>query len=71
MPRGGASLGCDWLLAAGTPVEIDRPGAGGSVPGRAVRSGDGSLTVVFGSDPAAMAQIDRVLDSLVPKRIAT
>jgi len=59
-------LDCDWPLAAGAPFEIDLRGADSSVTGRVVRSGNGSLAVVFGSDPAAMARIDRALDSLAP-----
>ena len=70
MSRGGASLDCDWPMAAGTPFEIDIPGAGGSVAGRVVRSGDGSLAVLFSSDPTTLARLDRVLDALVPQRTA-
>jgi methyl-accepting chemotaxis protein len=68
--RGGALLDCDWSLAAGTPFEIELRGAGGSVTGRVVRCDKGGLAVVFNSDPATVARIDRVLDSLAPRRAA-
>jgi hypothetical protein len=70
MSRGGASLDCDWMLAVGTPFEIDLEGAGGSVAGRVVRGDGGGLAVVFSSDPAALARIDRVLDLLTSMREA-
>ncbi len=68
--RGGALLDCDWPLGAGVPIEIELPGAGGSVTGRVVRSGKGGLAVVFSSDPAALARIDGALDTLAPQRAA-
>jgi methyl-accepting chemotaxis protein len=62
--RGGASLGSDWTMPTGTQVEIDLPDAGGSVPARVVRCGNGELGVVFGSEPQALQRIDRFLAGL-------
>jgi hypothetical protein len=45
--RGGALLASDWALAAGTPLELELQGAGGSVMGRVVHSGRGNLALVF------------------------
>ena len=68
--RGGASLGCDWTLAAGTAVEIDLPDAGGKVTAR-VASGDGrEVRLVFGGDPSELARIDRLLGALGASRVA-
>jgi methyl-accepting chemotaxis protein len=66
--RGGALLASDWALAAGTPFELELRGAGGVLMGRVVRSDKGALAVVFSLDPAALACIDRLLDSLAPRR---
>jgi methyl-accepting chemotaxis protein len=70
LSRGGALLECDWSLGAGAPFEIELPGAGGGVTGRVVRGGADGLAVVFNADPAAIARIDRVLDSLTARRAA-
>ena len=62
--RGGASLECDWSLTAGSPLEVELPGGGGGVAARAVRSEGGRLAVVFSSEPAAIARIDRAIDAI-------
>ena len=58
--RGGAALACDWPLAAGAPVSLELE-AGGIVPGRAVRSGQGRLAIVFQQDAASLERLDRAL----------
>jgi methyl-accepting chemotaxis protein len=62
--RGGASLAGDLLLAPGTMLDVDLPGAGRPVPARVVRSDGRELGVVFGADPEALIMIDRFLASL-------
>ena len=68
--HGGTLLASNWVLATGTPIELALPGAGGGLRGRVVRGEMGNLAVVFSLDPAAMTRIDRVLDSLSPRRTA-
>ncbi len=68
--RGGALLGSDWALTAGTPFELELREAGGGVTGRVVRNEGGNLAVVFNLDPAAEARIDRLLDLLAARRSA-
>jgi methyl-accepting chemotaxis protein len=68
--RGGASLNCDWTLSPGTPLEIELPSGVGCVTARVVRGRASGLAVVFGSDPAALARIDRVLDTIGGRRAA-
>ncbi len=70
LSRGGASLSCDWTLAAGTTVEIDLPNAGGKVAGRVVRSDGKEMGLVFGADAANAARIDRALDTLASHQVA-
>jgi methyl-accepting chemotaxis protein len=62
--RGGASLASDWTMPTGTQVEVELPDAGGAVPARVVRCGNGELGVVFGSEPQALRRIDQYLASL-------
>jgi methyl-accepting chemotaxis protein len=62
--RGGVALTCDWKLPSGTGVTVELPGAGGSVSGRAVRSVDGVLAVVFQQDAESLARIDRAIAGL-------
>ena len=62
--RGGAALTCDWKLPSGTGVTVELPGAGGSASGRAVRSVDGVLAVVFAQDAENLARIDRAIAGL-------
>lgn len=64
LSRGGAALLCDWILAAGTAVEVELPNADGKITGRVVRADGREMGVVFGADPANLARIDRVLDAL-------
>ncbi len=68
--RGGALLASDWTLPPGTPLDVELPGAESPVPARVVRSGNGALAVVFGSEPHALAQIDRALATLMTTRRA-
>ena len=63
-PRGRVALTCDWKLPSGTGVTVELPGAGGSVSGRAVRSVDGVLAVVFQQDAESLARIDRAIAGL-------
>jgi hypothetical protein len=41
--RGGASLASDWTSSSGTALDVELPDAGGPVPARVVRSGNGDL----------------------------
>ena len=68
--RGGALVACDWPLAAGTSFEIELPTAGGGVTGRVAHCSKGSLGLIFSSDPAMLARVDRVLDALRSRRAA-
>ena len=68
--RGGALVACDWALAAGTSFEIELPTAGGGVTGRVAHCSKGSLGLIFSSDPAMLARVDRVLDALRSRRAA-
>lgn len=70
LSQGGAKLDCDWSLGAGTPLEIDLPGAGGAVMARVVRRDSAGLAVIFNAEPAALARINRVLESLGTRRAA-
>ncbi len=70
LSRGGASLVCDIKLVAGVTAELDLPNAGGAVTGRVARSDGRELGLVFGSDPANLARIDRALDGLGPLAVA-
>jgi methyl-accepting chemotaxis protein len=63
--RGGASMNSDWVLPAGTALEVELPDAGGAVRARVVRCGDGLLGVVFTSEPSTLARIDRALGVLM------
>ena len=65
--RGGASLASDWTMPTGTQVEVELPDAGGAVPARVVRCGNGELGVVFGSEPQALQRIDRFLAGLTKR----
>jgi len=62
--RGGASLASDWTSPSGTALDVELPDAGGPVPARVVRSGNGELAVVFSSEPRALARIDQALAAL-------
>ncbi len=64
LSRGGASLACDWTLGAGAMVEIELPNAHGKVTGRVARSSGHDVALVFGSDPANLAPVDRALDAM-------
>ena len=68
--RGGARVECNLTLPAGTAVELDLPDAGGAVTARVVRCDGGEVAVVFSSDAAALARIDRALDALANVRRA-
>jgi methyl-accepting chemotaxis protein len=70
LSRGGAGFACDWTLPSGTQLDIDLPHADEPVPARVVRCNGGELAVVFGSDAAALARIDRTLDALAQVRRA-
>jgi methyl-accepting chemotaxis protein len=65
--RGGAALASDWTMPTGTQVEVELPDAGGPVPARVVRCGNGELAVVFGSEAQALQRIDRFLAGLTPQ----
>jgi len=62
--RGGAALASDWRSPSGTALDVELPDAGGPVPARVVRSGNGELAVVFSSEPRALARIDQALAAL-------
>jgi methyl-accepting chemotaxis protein len=68
--RGGALLACDWTLPAGTPLDVELPGAESPVPARVVRGGNGELAVLFSSETHALTQIDRALATLTAARRA-
>jgi methyl-accepting chemotaxis protein len=68
--RGGALLDCDWPLPAGAAVEVELPSACGGVAARAVRCGGNGLALVFGSEPASLARIDRALAAVGGNRLA-
>ncbi|MBS0639025.1 MAG: MCP four helix bundle domain-containing protein [Proteobacteria bacterium] len=68
--RGGALVQCDWDLKAGTPIEIELPSGAGTVTGRIVRRAGNGLGVVFASDAASMARIDRAMDAISGVRSA-
>jgi methyl-accepting chemotaxis protein len=70
LSRGGARMGCDWTMQPGAVVEVDLPHAGGPVTARVVRCGAGELALVFGSEAAALARVDRALDALATTRRA-
>jgi len=70
LSRGGVVLSCDLTPVLGTEVHIDLPGTTRSVSGRVVRSGAGVLAISFHQDPAALAQIDAVLDAVGSARKA-
>ena len=58
-------MNSDWVLPAGTALEVELPDAGGAVRARVVRCGDGLLGVVFTSEPSTLARIDRALGVLM------
>jgi methyl-accepting chemotaxis protein len=62
--RGGAVLTSDWTLSSGSALDVELPQAGGTVPARVIRSGNGELAVVFSSEPRALARIDQALGAL-------
>jgi len=68
--RSGAAFSSGWTLTPGTVVEIDLPEGAGMVTARAVRSGDNEIAVVFQTDPAILARVDRTLDHLTDVRRA-
>ena len=61
--RGGVSLACDGTAPPGTEVQVALP-AGGTVPGRIVRTEDSILTVAFRQDAATLARLDQVLQAV-------
>jgi len=63
--RGGAALVCDWALPAGTMLDIELPGAAGTIPARVVRSSGGELAVLFSSEPHALQRVDDFLAELM------
>lgn len=70
MSRGGVALECDWQLAAGSEMELDLPGAPGTVTARVVRSADNVLAVVFKQDTATLALVDKAYAMLDAGRSA-
>jgi len=70
LSRGGAAVVCDLTLLVGAEIDIELPNAGGAITARVVRSGGGTLAVVFHQDAAALARIDRALDAIAVKREA-
>jgi methyl-accepting chemotaxis protein len=70
LSRGGASLYSDWNLPVGTPVAVTLPSADGVANGRVVRSDGRELAIVFASDPANLARVDRAMEYLDQKAAA-
>jgi len=66
LSRGGADLLCDWMLAAGTAVDIELPNAGGSVVGHVIRSDGHEIALVFDVDAETQSRIDHALASVAP-----
>ncbi len=62
----GASVICDWPLAAGTVIEMDLPDGGGQVTGHVIRSDGHEVALVFSRDPMMLARVARSLDLLAP-----
>jgi hypothetical protein len=69
LSRGGALLACDWSLPSGSALEVELP-AVGVVAARVARAGPNGLALVFSSDPAALARIDRALEVIGGRRAA-
>ncbi|MBK1659110.1 methyl-accepting chemotaxis protein [Paracraurococcus ruber] len=65
--RGGLALRCGLVLAAGTEMEMDLPGAGGPVAARVARAANGILALAFRQDPATLQRVDRVMDGLTAR----
>jgi hypothetical protein len=61
--RGGIALTCDRSPASGIEVQVDLP-AGGSVPGRVVRSGNGMVMIAFRQDASTLMRIDQAIDRI-------
>jgi methyl-accepting chemotaxis protein len=59
--RGGVSLRSDWSADAGTEVQVELPGADGSVGARTVRSARGELALAFRQDAAVLQRVDQAL----------
>jgi methyl-accepting chemotaxis protein len=64
LSRGGARLACELKMPVGTALEVSLPNAGGNASGRVVRCDGREVGIVFSSDPANIARIDRALDGL-------
>jgi methyl-accepting chemotaxis protein len=63
---GGAGVALDHAgaLAVGAEVSLDLPGAGGPVPGRVGRCGDGELALLFRQDRATAARVDMAMAAI-------
>jgi methyl-accepting chemotaxis protein len=59
--RGGLALRCDWRADAGTEVQIELPGADGTVAARDVRSVGGVLVLAFRQDEAMLRRVDQAM----------
>jgi methyl-accepting chemotaxis protein len=68
LSRGGAALVCDLQLVTGTELDVELPGTDHPVTARVVRYGTGAIVVSFHQDPAALAQVDRALDTIAGTR---
>ena len=64
--RGGTAIRTDWQPSVGTEVQVELPGAGGAVTGRAVRWQNGMLALAFRQEETMLRRVDQALD-----RIAT
>ena len=62
--RGGVALRAEWSAPAGTEVQVDLPGTGGSVAARVVHSERGSLALAFRQEEAMLRRIDAALEQI-------
>jgi methyl-accepting chemotaxis protein len=70
LSRSGAALTCDWRMPAGTVVELDLPNGAGRAIGRVVHGDGRELGIMFSSESANLARVDRALEALVPDSAA-
>jgi methyl-accepting chemotaxis protein len=68
--RGGAALRCDWPLDPGVEVDLELPGADGSVTARVVRCDRGVLALAFRQEATMLRRVDQVLTRIGDNRMA-